>query len=146
MLRFIIPCALFALPLLAQAENLHLSDLKSQNAVQLTADDLRQLMAGAKIARHNDAGSLRRWTNEPDGKFVASSDFRRDPNLIRQRMSSGGKGTWHIGDNATYCVAIEWGRGSENWCRYIFKAGDRYYGVKSLVDGAGIASEFQISR
>ena len=35
MRRFIIPCALFALPLLAQAENLHLSDLKSQNAVCL---------------------------------------------------------------------------------------------------------------
>ncbi|MBK6974395.1 MAG: hypothetical protein IPH26_16100 [Sterolibacteriaceae bacterium] len=146
MLRFIIPCALFALPLLAQAENLHLSDLKSQNAVQLTADELKQLMPGAKVAHHSDAGSLRRWTNEADGKFVASSDVHRDPGWVGKTKSSGGRGTWHIGDNATYCVAIEWPGRSENWCRYIFKAGDKYYGVKSLVDGAGIASEIQISR
>lgn len=88
MLRFIVPCALFALPLLAQAENLQLSDLRSQNAVQLTAEELRQLMPGAKVVHHSDQGSLRRWTNEPDGKLVASSDFHRDPNLIRHRMLS----------------------------------------------------------
>lgn len=139
---------LFALPLAAAAENLVVNDLRSKNAVQLTAEELRQLMPGAKVAHHNEIGSLRRWTNEPDGKFIASSDARgHDPGKFGVHgVAQGGKGSWHVGDNATYCVAIEWRQRSENWCRYIFKLGDKYYGVKSLEDGGGIATEFEISR
>lgn len=147
MYRVVLPILLFGLPLSAVAENLVLNDLKSKNAVQLTADDLRQPMPGAKVAHHNEIGSLRRWTNEPDGKFIASSDLGREPGKIGVHGTvQGGKGSWHVGDNATYCVAIEWRQRSENWCRYIFKAGDKYYGVKSLDDGGGIASEFEFSK
>lgn len=148
MYRRIVPCVLFALPLAAIAQNLVLNDLKSKNAVQLAADELRQLMPGAKVAHRTEIGSLRRWTNEADGKFVASSDaMGHDPGRIGVHAApSGGKGSWHVGDNGTYCVAIEWARRSENWCRYIFKVGDKYYGVKSLEDGGGIASEFEFSK
>ncbi|BAN36139.1 hypothetical protein SCD_n02331 [Sulfuricella denitrificans skB26] len=82
--------------MVAQAGGLVLNDLKAQNEVQLTADELRQLIPNAKVVSHQKEGSSRRWTNEPDGKLVASSDIRR--NISKLGRSSIGQGTWHIGD------------------------------------------------
>jgi len=143
-LRSILATFTLALPLIVQAGELTLNDIKSQNPVQLSADDLKQLMPNAKVVSYTPAGSARLWKNEPDGKFVASSDVRRDPN--RSGKASQGQGTWHVGDNGTYCVTIEWPRRSENWCRYIFKAGDKYYGVKTVADGTVTAYEFEFSK
>jgi hypothetical protein len=136
---------LLAFPLAAQAESLLLNDLKSQNAVQLTADELKQLMPNAKVVSYYVEGgtSTRRWTNEPDGKFVASSDTGRDMSI---RRSVSAQGTWHVGDNGTYCVTIDWRQRPENWCRYIFKVGEKYYGVKTVKDGATVAHEFEFSK
>lgn len=52
MLRSILVSVLLALPLTAQAGNLLLSDLKAQNGVQLSADELKQLMPNAKVVSH----------------------------------------------------------------------------------------------
>ena len=142
--RLAVATVLLAFPLIVQAGELTLNDIKSQNPVQLSADDLKQLMPNAKVVSYTPAGSARLWKNEPDGKFIASSDVRRDPN--RSGKGSQGQGTWHVGDNGTYCVTIEWPRRSENWCRYIFKAGDKYYGVKSVADGTVTAYEFEFSK
>lgn len=144
MLRSILASVLFALSLAAQAGGLVLNDLKAQNGVQLTADELRQLMPNAKVVSHQKEGSTRRWTNEPDGKFVASSDQRRD--ISKLGRSTNGQGTWHVGDNGTYCVTIDWRERSENWCRFIFKVGEKYYGVKTVNDGATMAHEFEFSK
>lgn len=35
---------------------------------------------------------------------------------------------------------------SENWCRFIFKVGDKYYGVKTVNDDATVAHEFEFSK
>jgi Protein of unknown function (DUF995) len=127
------------------ADPLLLDDLKSQNGVQLTVDELKVLMPGAKVvSQAGTTGSTRRWTNDLDGKFVASSD---------NRSGSGGhggnttaQGTWSITDNGTYCVTLEWRRLTENWCRYIFKVGDKYYGVSSIDSGTTKAHEFEFSK
>lgn len=141
--RSILASVLLALPLVAQAGDLLLSDLKAQNGVQLSADELKQLMPNAKVVSYF-AESSRRWTNEPDGKFVASSDVRRHFGKAGKPQTA--QGTWHVGDNGTYCVTLEWPRRSESWCRYIFKVDEKYYGVKSVTDGTARAYEFEFSK
>jgi hypothetical protein len=142
--RSILASVLLSLPLAVQAGGLVLNDIKAQNGVQLSADELKQLMPNAKVVSYTKEGSTRRWTNEPNGKFVGSSDVRRDPGMGKK--SSTAQGTWHVGDNGTYCVTLNWPKRSENWCRYIFKVGEKYYGVKTVADGATIAHEFKFSK
>jgi hypothetical protein len=132
---------LLALSLPAQADALLLNDLKAQNAVQLSVIELRQLMPSAKVVNRTEGGSTRLWTNEPDGEFIASSD-----NGATSRRSSQARGTWHVGDNGTYCVTLEWRTASENWCRYLFKVGEKYYGVSSVANGTTKAHEFEFSK
>lgn len=139
--QFILASFLLALSLSAQAQALLLNDLKAQNGVQLTVDELRQQMPSAKVVNRTEAGSTRRWTNDQGGEFIASSDGRGSTGRIGQ-----GKGTWHIGDNGTYCVTLEWRTSSENWCRYLFKVGDKYYGVSSVANGTAKAHEFEFSK
>lgn len=141
--RLVLVPVLLALPLIAQAADLVLNDLKARG-VQLSADELRQLMPNAKVVHYSKKGSTRHWTNEPSGKFVASTDVRYDPN--RSGKSGTGTGTWHVGDNATYCVMLEWKMRSENWCMYIFKVDGKYYGVRSIENGGEKAVEFEFSK
>lgn len=141
MLRSILASVLLALPMATQAGDLLLSDLKAQGGVQLSADELKQLMPNAKVVSYYEE-STRRWKNDPDGKFVASGDARRHIS----GKSQTAQGTWHVGDNGTYCVTLEWPRRSESWCRYMFKVGDKYYGVKSIADGTSKAYEFEFSK
>jgi hypothetical protein len=144
-LRSILATVLLALPLVVQAGDLTLNDIKGQNPVQLSVDDLKQLMPNAKVVSYTPAGSSRYWKNEPNGKFIASSDVRRDP-TTHAKAGSTAQGTWHVGDNGTYCVTLEWPKRSENWCRYIFKVGEKYYGVKTIADGTVTAYEFEFSK
>lgn len=141
MLRYILASVVLTLPLAAEAGDLLLSDLKAQGGVQLSADKLKELMPNAKVVSYYEE-STRRWKNDPDGKFVASGDARRHIS----GKSQTAQGTWHVGDNGTYCVTLEWPRRSESWCRYIFKVGDKYYGVKSIADGTSKAFEFEFSK
>jgi hypothetical protein len=148
MLRYIFASVLLALSLAAQADGLLLNDIRAQNGVQLSADELKQLMPNAKVVSYYREGgkSTRYWTNKPDGKFVASSDKGRDISLQLKGGGATAQGTWHVGDNGTYCVTIDWRQRSENWCRYIFKVGEKYYGVKTVTDGAAIAHELEFSK
>ena len=138
----ILASSFLALPMVAQAGDMVLNDLKAQNGIQLSTDELKQLIPNAKVVSHFQ-GSTRRWTNRPEGKFVASSDLRRFPG--KPGLTSSAQGTWHVGDNGTYCVTLEWPKRSENWCRYIFKVGGKYYGVKSVANGTSTAYEFEFS-
>lgn len=138
---------LLAFPMAAQAESLLLNDIKAQNGVQLSADELKQLMPNAKVVSYSKEGSTRRWTNEPDGKFVASTDLARDVGkMMKGGVQKTAQGTWHVGDNGTYCVTLDWRGRTENWCRHIFKVGEKYYGVNTVADGATIAHEFAFSK
>jgi hypothetical protein len=79
MLRSILASIVFTLPLAAQADDLLLSDLKAQGGVQLSVDDLKQLLTDAKVVSYYEE-STRRWKNDADGKFVASgSNGPEDP-------------------------------------------------------------------
>jgi hypothetical protein len=143
MIRFILAFILLVLPSAAQAGDLVLKDLKAQNGVQLSADELNQLLPNAKVTSYF-SGSTRTWKNEPGGSFTALSDFRRS---MKPGMAQAtGQGTWHVGKDGAYCVSIDWPQRSEKWCRYLFKVGGKYYGVKSIDDESAIAHEFEFSK
>ena len=119
----------------AAAQVLPLADVKAKGGVQLSADDLKQLMPGTTLMSVTPAGSTRRWVNKADGTLVGSTDGRGYSGGRTQPGS--GDGTWRLSDNGAYCVTIKWGvMVPENWCRYIFKAGDKYYTFAALEDTA----------
>ena len=142
MLRLIVAILSLGLCSLAGAQVTTLADVKAKNGVQLSAEELKQLMPGAKVVSRTQAGSTRLWTNNADGTFTASSDGRGS---TANRNSYGtAAGTWRVSDNGRLCVTIQW-RAPEDWCRLVFKAGDKYYGVGRLEDNAP-ASEFEFSQ
>jgi hypothetical protein len=143
MLRSILVYVLLAFPLTAQAGDLVLNDLKAQNGIQLSIDDLNALMPNAKVISYV-AGGVRNWTNELDGKFIAYSDVGRSMKKLMTQVTA--QGIWHIGKNGTYCVTLEWPKRAEKWCKYIFKVDGKYYGVKSVTEGDATALEFEFSQ
>ncbi len=142
MYRSLLVAFLFGASAVAGAQALTLADAQAKNATQLTVDEPRAPMPGAKVVNRTPQGSTRSWQNKPDGTFTASSDGRgacggRD-------CYSTGAGTWRIDDNGTLCMTIKWPTLSEDWCRYVFKAGGKYYAVGKREDNA-TANEFEFS-
>lgn len=143
MLRALLVVVLLALSSAATAQGMTLAAVKAKGGVQLSADELKQLMPGAKVANSLATGATRHWTNDAGGTFVASTDGRTFN--AGRTIPASGQGSWHIADNGTYCVNINWGLVKEDWCCYIFKASDKYYAVRRLED-AVLASEFEFSK
>ena len=90
-------------------------ELVDKGAVRMPADAVKALLAaGAGIETIAPAsGNTRRWTNEPDGNFVASSRGKLGTNSTAQ-------GTWKVTDGGLYCVEIAWKEGGEQWCRAVY--------------------------
>ena len=144
MLRALVVAVSLGACVVAAGQALPLADVKANGGVQLTADELKQLLPGTKVVNMNAAGSTRRWTNSPDGTVVASTDGHGASS--GRNMPAAGQGTWHLADNGTYCVNIKWGvMVTEDWCSYMFKAGDKYYATRRLDDNAP-AGKFDISK
>ena len=119
------------------------ADVKAKNGVQLTTADMKQLMPGAKVVSRTQAGSTRTWENKQDGTLNASSDGRGVTG--GKNAYASGTGTWRVTDEGQYCVNISWPRNADDWCRYMFKVGDKYYAVSRMDDGA-TTMEFEFSR
>lgn len=107
---------------------LTLGDLVAKGATQLSKEDLQLLLPGAKVESIGLGGSTKYWKNSVDGKFIASTDARGKSVMGKP---STGQGTWHIADEGSYCIRIEWKKHTEEWCRFVYKDGGKYYGVKS---------------
>lgn len=132
----ILPAVLLGAAGAALAEEtsaLKLRDIVAKGAKQLSAEEVQQLLPGAKVTSTGGGrGVIRRWENAANGRFVASG---HDPTTTTARMQSfQGQGSWRIDDGGRYCVTIEWPKRTEQWCRVLFKLDDRYYGVKSAGD------------
>lgn len=118
-----------------------LRDLTSQNAVKLSAPEVQALASGASVQTVSGQGHLRTWKNSADGKLLAS--VAAGPGRPR---GGSGKGIWQVAENGTYCVQIEWESRSEQWCRFIYRLGDKHYGAKSDVDGSAPVMEIKFFR
>jgi hypothetical protein len=141
--RTLVTLAALALATPAAAQVSNFADVRAANGVQLSAQQLRELMPGARVISRTQAGSTRRWQNRPDGTFSATSDGRGQSGGRNTYASA--EGTWRVADDGRLCVQIPWPRSPDDWCRYMFKVGDKYYGVGALSDEAP-ASEFELSK
>lgn len=122
------------------APALKLGDIQGQGGKQLTAAELREFLPGTKV-RSADKNYIRYWENNADGKLLASAN-----SIVPGRGRSQAMGTWHLADNGTYCVQLEWMSVTESWCRFVFKLGDKYYLFTSATNQAGYAWEIGFSR
>ena len=136
-------CALLLHPASAVAQELTLADLKEPT--RLTGDELRQLLTGAKVTHKTRHWSTRHWSNNTDGKFTASTDSRGYKGRPTAYQTTGA-GSWHISPLDQYCVTIDWRAEDEKWCVFIFKSGDKFYGVGRPKDPASRAVEFGFSK
>ena len=127
----------------AGQSRLTLKDVKQQGGKQVSAEELKTLLPGAKVISIANNGNTRRWENNADGKFVVSTDNFND---IGNNRHTSAQGSWHIGDNGTFCAELAWTSGAEKWCRFLFRSGDKYYGFNSLTNASGIAYEYAFSR
>jgi Protein of unknown function (DUF995) len=113
-----------------------LRDLDSQGRATLTKEDLGQLLPNASMSRINADGNAQFWKNDPGGTFTISSG-----------QSTTAQGKWHVSDDGRYCVLIEWKRApTEEWCRYIVKAGGAYYATRSDKTGTERVYRLEISK
>lgn len=125
------------------AARLSLSELRERGATQLSREELQTLLPGSKLIHVSAAGYTRRWENAIDGRFVATGEGTR---IFASARFVSGRGQWHIGDGGTYCVSIDWPGQVEQWCRYVFKSGDKYYGIASLDKEEAKATEFVLTK
>jgi len=142
MIRSTLSAALFAFCSLALAQVPNLGALKAQNPVQVSAEEMQQLVPGAKVMSKTAAGSTRFWTNNPDGTLSASSDGRGATG--GRGYPSSASGTWNLDGQGRWCVKIQWNGPVDDWCRYLFKVGGKYYGYSRLQDDA-LGFEFELS-
>lgn len=104
-----------------------ISALAQDGAVKMTREELLAFLPGTKVTHISQAGSERRWTNEPDGSLYANSNNKLYGSPTGSRIV-GQSGTWKVNDEGKYCIDIDWKRASENWCAYVIKGeGDTYY-------------------
>jgi hypothetical protein len=128
---------------LAGAQVLGYAEVRAKNGTQLSAADLNQLMPGAKVISRTAAGSTRSWQNKPDGTFIAQTDSRGTMGGRNVQLTS--QGTWRVTEGGRLCVKIQWPTNQDDWCRFIFKAGNLYYGFSKLDDSAQ-GMEFEFSK
>jgi len=132
----------------AQTQSLTLRDLDGKNMRTLSKDEVTQLLPGAKMSRVSARGNHHVWTNESDGKFVASSDnMGGGGTVIGAGRPSTALGKWHISDDGRYCVLIEWkGVPTEEWCRFVLATSDGYYMTRSTSVGTERVEKFEIKK
>jgi hypothetical protein len=117
-----------ALCTLAAAQDIAvLRDLEPLGRTTLSKEELNQLLPGATMTRVSSRGSTQIWKNDSSGSFIVSSDNRGQGN-----RATTASGKWHISEDGRYCVLIEWRiADTEEWCRYLVKAGNQYYATRS---------------
>jgi hypothetical protein len=105
---------------------------------RLSGDELKTLVTGATVTHvARSTGSTRRWKNDVDGSFMATSNNKKYGNALGQHSTSS-PGTWSINDEGKYCVRIDWKREEEKWCAYIVRAADGGYYLNSVEPGREI--------
>ena len=109
-----------------------------ETATKITGDELRNLVTGANVVHYNKVGSTRRWTDDPDGTFVASSNAKGTVGGVGNSASANGHGKWSINSDDKYCVQIDWKHLDEKWCAFIVKAADGSYYLNSVDSGRKI--------
>jgi len=127
----------------AMAQMVSLDTLKTKGAVKLSAQDLRGAAEGARVSYRAENRWTLQWKNEAGGKLSASgTPPAGSPPEERGRYA---KGTWSIQDDGQYCVEIARPKAPEKWCRFIYKAGSKFYSTVET-DGKAYEIKFRLAK
>ena len=120
-----------------------LRDLESKDPHPLTIDEVKALMPGAKVSRVGRSGTTVYWVDEEGGSMIVNSDNKGYGNV----RPSTARGKWNITDDGRYCVLIEFNRAEpEQWCRFLIKTSEGYYGTTSTAVGTAKVYKIEISK
>jgi hypothetical protein len=122
----------FVLPALAA-----FAAVADEAGTRLSGEELKVVMTGATVEHVSKAGSQRRWVNNVDGSFMATSNNKKYGSALGQQSATS-PGTWSINDEGKYCVRIEWKREEEKWCAFIVRGADGGYYLNSVDPGRKI--------
>jgi hypothetical protein len=100
--------------------------LANEAPVKMTKKELLAFLPGTHTTYTIKAGSLHRWTNEPDGKFVVSTNNKKYGSVLGVQNVTA-SGTWKVNDDGKYCITINWKREPEDWCAFVFKGKNGEY-------------------
>jgi hypothetical protein len=106
--------------------------IAQDGALKMTREELLSFLPGTKVTHVSEAGSERHWTNEPDGKFFATTNNKKFGSSLGTQGAAQA-GTWKVNDEGKYCIDIDWKRVHEKWCAYVLKGQDDAY----YLDGGG---------
>jgi hypothetical protein len=112
--------------LFALASAISVCAAAQDGATKMTREELLAFLPGTKVTHVAQSGSLRNWINEPDGKFVASTDNKKFGSALGTSTANS-PGTWRVDDSGKYCIEIDWKRINEKWCSFILKSADGNY-------------------
>ena len=128
----------------AAGESPVLRDLDGKNPHVLTPEEIKSFMPGARVARTSARGNTVYWTNDEGGKLFATSDNKSYGSNTRATTTPG---TWNITDDGRYCVLINYRAvAAEQWCRFIIKTDDGYYGTTSANVGTSRIFKLDITK
>lgn len=102
-----------------------LRDVLAQQHERLGGDALRKLLAGRRIHKENQEWFLTLDLGERN--LLGATGRRKDG---RGEMTGAGK--WYVTRKGKLCLELTARDVDENWCRYVFRAGEAYYVVKDL--------------
>ncbi len=111
--------------------------LREGGAQKLSVDEIKTIIRqGVAVETYAPStGSIRLWTNDAAGKFIAS---RRGGS---NNAKSQGTGEWALNDSGEYCVKIEWRTSknapdnTEEWCRALYRHDGALYLAPSDLTG-----------
>ena len=132
-------------PALALSQEIDLGQLLDKGAVKLAKADLEGLVPGTTT-------KFTQWTTGPQGQSNVDYSWENPAGGAKfraygrgQRLTFDGTGTWSISGDGRYCWDVTFTR---QWkaCRFLFKAGDRYYMSPSADDRAAKATPVRFEK
>jgi hypothetical protein len=133
-------CILLTLATNSFAQSMSFADVLATGAKPLDAAAVRELVSGAKTEFTLVNGSVRLWTNSPDGTFIPSRT-----NGEANRRS--GRGTWSVNDDAALCLTFDWGSmETEAFCRRLYPVEDRFYAFPLTAKPTTLSGRYRFAK
>lgn len=125
----------------ASSQALSLADAQARGAKLLTAEEVKQVVSGASVEFKLVNGSTRRWTNEPDGSFIAS----RVTDSAGKRNTA--RGMWSVNEDGAYCLTFDWGASeTDSSCRLLYRIDEHYVAYRVGAKPGTLSGRFDFSK
>lgn len=108
------------------------AELRQAGGSQLSAAETKQLLTGATVESTSGVGRKRTFDNSAKGTLYAISEGGSGAFTQAIRAT----GDWSVREDGAYCVKVPWKTEVEEWCRFVFRLGDRYFLAGKTDDAA----------